>query len=201
MSAGPHSIDVSGLPTHSFGSRGLMWWATLTFMVIEGAMFAMLLATWAYLYVREPVWPPPPFAPPELLYGAANTLLLLASLWPNHRARHATEALDLQRAVRWLLLGSAVSLAFLVLRGLEFAHLNVRWDSNAYGSIVWTTLGFHTLHLLTDAVETWVITAKLWREPGARRFIDASEDCRYWDFVVMAWLPIFAVVYLVPRWA
>ena len=28
------------------------------------------------------------------------------------------------------------ALAFLVVRGFEFAALNVRWDTNAYGSIV-----------------------------------------------------------------
>jgi cytochrome c oxidase subunit III len=200
MSSAIDPLDVSALPTHTFGARGLMWWATLGFMVIEGAMFAMLVATWAYLFAREPVWPPPPFEPPALLYGTLNTLLLLASVAPNHAARRAAEALDLRRTVGWLLVGSAVSIAFLALRGFELAYLNVRWDSNAYGSIVWTILGFHTFHLVTDAIETWVITAMLWGAPGARRFVDASEDCRYWDFVVLAWLPLYAIVYLVPRW-
>ena len=39
----------------------------------------------------------------------------------------------------------------LAIRGYEFANLNVRWDANAYGSILWVILGLHTTHLATDA--------------------------------------------------
>jgi cytochrome c oxidase subunit III len=32
-----------------------------------------------------------------------------------------------------------------------------------------------------------------------RRYVDVSENARYWYFVVLSWLPIYAVVYLAPR--
>ena len=32
-----------------------------------------------------------------------------------------------------------------------------------------------------------------------RRFVDVSEDALYWRFVWITWLPIFALLYLVPR--
>jgi heme/copper-type cytochrome/quinol oxidase subunit 3 len=32
-----------------------------------------------------------------------------------------------------------------------------------------------------------------------RRFVDVSENSFYWYFVVLTWLPIYAVIYLVPR--
>jgi len=31
-------------------------------------------------------------------------------------------------------------------------------------------------------------------------FVDVSENAFYWYFVVIAWLPIFAAIYLLPRW-
>ena len=34
--------------------------------------------------------------------------------------------------------------AFNVVRVFEFTHLNVSWDHDAYGSIVWLLLGLHT---------------------------------------------------------
>src|SRR3954468_17537915 len=43
--------DVSERPTVVFGSRSLMWWATLGFMVIEGWTLALLVAS--YLYFRQ----------------------------------------------------------------------------------------------------------------------------------------------------
>ena len=37
------------------------------------------------------------------------------------------------------------------------------------------------------------------RHGRGKRFVDVSENAFYWYFVVLAWLPIYAVVYLVPR--
>ena len=31
------------------------------------------------------------------------------------------------------------------------------------------------------------------------RSLDVSENAMYWYFVVYSWLPIYAVIYLVPR--
>jgi hypothetical protein len=75
--------------------------------------------------------------------------------------------------------------------GFELTTLNVRWDDNAYGPVVWALLLLHTLHLLTDTGETIVVLAVLWfGDRDARRFTDASENADYWYFVILAWLPI-----------
>jgi cytochrome c oxidase subunit 3 len=194
-------LDVSALPHHAFGSRDLMWWGTMGFMLIEGSMFAVLLATYGYLYGIEETWPPAPFPAPDLLWGTVNTLILFASLWPNRLLHRATEAQDLRRLRFWLLVMDAFALAFMVVRCFELASLNVRWDSNAYGSILWLLLGFHTFHLLTDQVESYVLTVLVFWRPDGRRLVDVSEDCLYWDFVIWSWLPIYVAVYWLPRWA
>ena len=94
----------------------------------------------------------------------------------------------------------AFALAFLVVRGFEFAALNVRWDANAYGSIVWLLLGLHTTHLVTDTFDTAVLAVLLFTGPlEGKRFVDVSENALYWYFVVLSWLPIYAVIYLAPR--
>jgi heme/copper-type cytochrome/quinol oxidase subunit 3 len=169
--------------------------------VIEGGMFAMVIATLLYLHGEEAAWPPEPLAPPDLLWGTLNTAILLASAWPNHRMRLAAERLDLRGVRRSILAADAFSLAFLAVRALEFGSLNVRWDANAYGSIVWVVLGLHTFHLLTDALESFVLTAMVLRSPSPRRWIDVSESGLYWYFVVGIWLPLYGVIYWLPRWA
>ncbi|HEX2254657.1 MAG TPA: cytochrome c oxidase subunit 3 [Thermoanaerobaculia bacterium] len=193
-------LDVEALPHHAFGSRSPMWWGTVAFMVIEGAMFAMLVATYVYLRGAENVWPPPGFAPPSLLWGSLNTAILLASLWPNHKVHKAVEELDVSATRRWMLVGDLFAVMFLAVRVLELGGLNVRWDSNAYGSIVWLVMGFHTFHLLTDAVETLVLTGMMYTIPSERRMVDVSDDTLYWNFVVLVWLPLYVVVYWLPRW-
>lgn len=200
MIESPAYLDVSRLGRHAFGSRSLMWWGTAAFMVIEGVMFAMLVAVYAYLMGVEREWPPLPYAPPPLFWANVNVAIMLASLVPNHFVKLAVEALDVRRTRRWMLADDAFGIAFLVVRGLEMAAMNVRWDSNAYGSIVWLVLGFHTFHMLTDEAETWVLTWEMWRKPSARRMVDVSEDTLYWEFVVLSWLPLYLLVYWVPRW-
>jgi heme/copper-type cytochrome/quinol oxidase subunit 3 len=200
VSGRPAALDVSVLPSHAFGSRGLAWWATVGFIVIEGGMFAMALATLFYLRGEEASWPPQPLAPPDLLWGTLNTAILLGSTLPNHWMRVAAERLDLAGVRRWMVVADAFSIAFLAVRWLELQSLNVRWDHSAYGSVVWVVMGFHTFHLLTDALESMVLTGMMFRAPSPRRWVDASESGIYWYFVVVVWLPIYAVIYWLPRW-
>jgi cytochrome c oxidase subunit 3 len=89
---------------------------------------------------------------------------------------------------------------FLVLRAFEFTTLNVRWDTNAYGSAVWMLLGLHTLHVLTDFWDTTVLAVLMMHDKiEGKRFVDVSENGMYWYFVVFAWLPIYAIIYFGAR--
>jgi len=51
------TVDVTELPTVVFGHRGLLWWGTLGFAVIES--ITMLLAVATYFYLRRNVSFPP----------------------------------------------------------------------------------------------------------------------------------------------
>jgi len=193
------ALDVSGLPSFAFSHRSLMWWGTLGLMAIEGTVFAMAIVTYFYLRVHVVVWPMNE-PPPALLWGSVNTVLLLLSLVPNQLAKRAAERLDRQGVKRWMSVCLLVSIVFLVIRGLEFHVLNCRWYDDAYASIVWLLLGLHTTHLATDAWDTGVLTALAFKGPFEnKRFVDVSENALYWIFVVLSWLPIYAVLYWAPR--
>jgi cytochrome c oxidase subunit I+III len=199
MSAQPERVDVSGLPEFAFGHRSRLWWGTAGFIVIEATAFA--LAVFAYFYLRSklPAWPPG-VPPPDLLWGTLNTAILLPSAVPNQWAKNAAEAQQLGRVRLWLVTCLAFGVMFLIIRGFEFTTLNCAWDTNAYGSIVWAIMGLHTTHLLTDVVDTGVLTALMFtRHAHGRRFVDVSESAFYWHFVVLVWLPLYVVIYWVPR--
>jgi len=191
------TLDVSGLPTISFGNRTLLWWGTLGMIFIEGTVFAMAIVTYVYLRGRVPEWPPNVPAPNQF-WGALNTLIMLASVVPNEITKKAAEKLDLARTRLWLGVCVLFAAAFLVVRVFEFGNLNVRWDTNAYGSIVWVLLGLHTAHLLTDWIDTIVLLVVLFVRPSPKRFVDASENAMYWYFVVLGWVPIYVVIYFGP---
>jgi heme/copper-type cytochrome/quinol oxidase subunit 3 len=193
------TLDVRQLPSFGFGARSLMWWATAGLMLIEGTAFAIAVAVYFYLRDVNTSWPLSA-PPPDWRWGTLNTVVLLVSLAPNALVKRAAHRLDRRAARAWLVLCLLFALVFLAVRGLEFAALNVKWYANAYGSIVWFLLGLHTTHLVTDTIDTAVLTALLYIGPlEGKRFVDVGENALYWYFVVLSWLPIYAVIYIAPR--
>jgi heme/copper-type cytochrome/quinol oxidase subunit 3 len=188
-------VDVSELPTYVYGHRGMIWWGTIGMIAIEATAFG--LAIFAYLYIRSRAdqWPPSVEAP-DLLWGTLNLVVALTSLIPNHWTKHAADKSDRAKVRVGMIICLAFGAALLVIRGFEFSALNCRWDTNAYGSVVWMLLGLHTVHLATDFYDTAVLTVMSFTGPWeGKRFVDVSENAMYWYFVVLAWLPIYGIIY------
>jgi cytochrome c oxidase subunit III len=193
--------DLSNLPTNAYGPRSLTWWGTLAFMLLEGMGFALAVAAYLYLMTQAPRWPLNA-PPPDILAGSIVTLLLIVSEPLNRALSYWARDEDLRKVQVGLLGMSLFGIAPLVARWFEFGSLNIRWDSDAYGSALWFLLGLHTLHLLTDVVDTLVLTALMFTRhaKNARRFSDVADNAFYWDFVIVSWLPIYLLIYWVPRW-
>jgi len=193
--------DVAALPTHKFGPSSLTWWGIIGFMVVEGAAFAMAFAAYFFLMGHEQGWPPEGRAAPGVLAGTLFTILILLSEIPNTMIKKAAEAHDTEKVRRLLPVMVAIGVALLIIRGFEFNSLNCRWTDNAYASIVWALLLLHTTHILTDWIDTIVLWA-LMRTPLAyegRRLVDTDENGLYWRYVWLLWLPIYLMIYWVPR--
>jgi cytochrome c oxidase subunit III len=198
MNAQRH-LDVAHLPDFAFGDRSPLRWGMLGMIAIEGAGFALLAATYLYLRGRVPNWPPE-VAPPMLLWGTINLLLTFGSAVPNELAKRAANRLESGRAMLWLAVCIVLGLGLVAIRALEFSALNVWWDTNAYGSIVWTLLGLHTAHLVTDLGDSIVLFWFARRGPlDGHRLVDIAENAVYWYFVVAAWVPVYLLIYVAPR--
>ena len=196
------SGDLAPLPTNAFGHRSLTWWGIIGFMVIEGAAFAMAAAAYFILLNQEGDWPPGPVPPPDLVAGTCFTLIMLLSEVPNTLIKKAAEEQRLRPVQFGLLLMSLIGVPLFALRALEFGSLNVFWYENAYASVIWMLLVLHTVHVLTDWIDTLVLTALFFtpQKRSMRRFVDVSENALYWRFVWLTWLPLYALIYWVPRW-
>jgi cytochrome c oxidase subunit 3 len=193
------TLDVSRLPTYAFGQRSLMWWGTMGMIVIEGVLFAIALVAYFYLRGLSRHWPMSA-APPDLLWGTLTTIILLVSGIPNQLAAKVAKREDLRAVRLWIVVCVVFAAAVQVTRAFEFTALNTHWSQNAYGSIVFAILTLHTVHLATDFVDTIVLAVLMFTGPlTGRRFVDVSENADYWWFVIVAWLPIYFTVYLVPR--
>jgi heme/copper-type cytochrome/quinol oxidase subunit 3 len=193
------ALDVRHLASFGFSHSSLMWWGTAGLMAIESTVFGIAIMMYFYLRSHADAWPMSAPAP-ELSWGTVNTVVLLLSVVPNYLAKVAAERLDRRGVQLWLTICLAFGFVFLIVRGFELGALNVRWDDSAYGSVVWLLMLLHTTHLVTDAWDTTVLDVLFFTGPlEGRRYVDVSENALYWYFVVLSWLPIYAVVYLAPR--
>ena len=63
--------------------------------------------------------------------------------------------------------------------------MQVKWDSNAYGSVVWAMLTLHTVHIVTSVAEASILAAYLFVRPlDLKRVLDVEVTAVYWYFVV-----------------
>lgn len=193
-------VDLAHLPLHGMGTASLTWWGTLAFILIEGTGFAVVVAAYLYLMSVAPAWPLGA-PPPDLGPGTLVTVILIASVVPNALAGRWAARGDLRKVRIGMVIMTLFGIAPLVVRTFEFAALNVAWDSNAYGSIVWTLLGLHTVHILTDLADTVVLGVLMFTRHGdsPRRYGDVQDNAMYWNFVVLTWLPIYGCLYWIPR--
>ncbi|MGJ4942037.1 cytochrome c oxidase subunit 3 [Bradyrhizobium sp. HKCCYLS1011] len=193
-------LDLSKLPLHGLGSASVTWWGTLGFMLIEGTGFAIVIAVYLYLMSLAPIWPLNA-PPPDLLPGTLLTVILLISVIPNVLISRWARQQDLPKVQIGMIIMSVLGIVPLIVRAFEFPALNVQWDTNAYGSIVWTLLGLHTTHILTDLIDTLVLAALMFSRhaDNPRRFGDVEDNAMYWNFVVATWLPIYGCIYWLAR--
>ena len=193
-------LDVSRLPGFAFGSRAVTWWGVMGYLFIEGTMLTLCFVTYFYLRDRVTDWPPPPTPLPSLLIPTINLFVMLAGLVPVYFVDRSAKRLDVRKVKIWMVVCDLVGIAFVTLRGFEFMALNVYWDTNAYGSIVWTIMGIHTFHLVSEVIETIVITAILFRGHTEPKYlVDTTDNALYWYFIVGIWVVCFTLIYLAPR--
>jgi cytochrome c oxidase subunit I+III len=182
------------------GPRSTIWWGVAGLLAIEGTMFALLFACYFYYARNFAAWPPSGTPRPDILLGTINMALMLISVWPMRLAQRAGWREDRPALPLPLAICTIAGLLCLALRFLEFDAVHTKWDTHAYGSIVWSILGMHLVHLLTSTFELGLLTVLMHTgEVERKHFVDVDVNALYWYFVVFAWVPLYATIYFAPR--
>jgi len=191
--------DVSGLPRATFGHRSMMWWGTLGFIAIEGSTLFICVVSYFYLRRNFSTWPPEHVFRPALLIPTIQAGLMLLSNFPMASVDRAARRMDVKGVQKGMVVCSILAIIMTVLRWFEFKSLNVRWDSNAYGSAAWATVTSHGTLLLLETAETIAFTVLLLTGPVEERDLaGASDNALYWYFMSGVWIPLYVVIFLSP---
>jgi heme/copper-type cytochrome/quinol oxidase subunit 3 len=166
-----------------------MW----TFLATDAMGFAGLFIAYGVLRVRADAWPDPR-AHLGLGLGAAMTFALLAS---GFTMTEAARAVGHRARVAWLGATVGLGLAFLwggiaEYRRLWAAAEPVRLGGDLYAATFYLLTGYHALHVAAGVLALLVVAFR-----GARpRTLEVMA--LYWQFVDLAWMPIFTFLYLLP---
>ena len=188
-------VDVSTLPRSATGLRSPLWWGTVLLIAIESTCFAVLFN--AYLYIRNNFQEWPPDERLRLWPGVVSAFALLLTLPPTVLYRRAACAERFVPMRRWLLVATALSFVSLALRVWEIRAVPFLWTGSAYASVIWTSLGMHTVEIATGAVESVFMCVVLFRpRVELKTFEDVEASALFWFFSVLVWLPFAGLFYV-----
>ena len=175
---GPSRVGVAG-----------MW----TFLATDAMGFGGLFIAYGVLRVRADAWPDPR-AHLGLGFGAAMTFALLASAFTMTQAARAVK-----RRARFVWLGVTIGLGLAFLWGeiAEYRRLwaaadPVRLGGDLYAATFYALTGYHGLHVAAGVVCLLAVAL------GGARPRTLEVVALYWQFVDLAWMPIFTFIYLMP---
>lgn len=186
------------LPVGPIGRSGLGWWGVATLVASEAALFSYLLFSYYYVgataqldWVLEPR--------PKLLPGLPNTLLLVASSFVAWYGEKGVEKGDRRQALIGFGGAFLMGTVFALVQGYEWWNKSFKLGTSSYGSLYFTTTGFHMAHVIVGLM----VLAALFGWAAAdffspRRRISVSAGVLYWRFVDVVWLFVFTTFYLSP---
>jgi heme/copper-type cytochrome/quinol oxidase subunit 3 len=160
-------------------------WGIALLVATESALFGTLLASYWYLRAKNVHWPPPGVESPKVVLPLVLTGILVATSVPMALAVRAVRAARADRAVLLLLLALVVQGAYLGLQIHLFASDFDKFSpsGSSYGSIYFTLLGAHHVHVLVGMLLNLFLAARLLSGLTNYRAIGVRAAAIYWYFV------------------
>lgn len=185
-------------PNPTIGSNA--WVGTLMFLGAEAMFFAGLIGAYIVFRVGSAIWPPP--FQPRLPVGVTgvNTLILIASAVTMRWSLRAVRVNDRKMLIRCLTYTAVLGGIFLLIQGFEWLrliHFGLTVSSSVYGSLFYTLIGFHGLHVFGALIWLLVVLVRAKQGRFSREgHVGLQTCCMYWTFVVALWPVLYGLVYL-----
>jgi len=197
----PPATDATTLPDRGFRQHAPFWWGNTIVITLEGAALAILVFTYFYIWRSFDTWPPTGTKVPDLGISTINVVVLVIGILPMWHVARLALHFERPRALGvWLLVCVLFGITAAILRLMEFKGVHTRWNSNAYGTIVWAILAVHFAHILAATLETLVLGILMLRGPVKdEHFVDITANAVYWYFVALSWVGFYAIAFLGPR--
>jgi heme/copper-type cytochrome/quinol oxidase subunit 3 len=168
------------------------------FLASEVMLFGSLFAAYFFLLAITPVWPPEGVEL-DMISPSLATVILTASSFTLLLGLRALDRGTLGRYRAMVLWTFALGAAFLGIKAYELSTAPFGVGSHAYGSLWFTMLTFHALHLSAGMVLLLVMLSRA-APPAATDRPTGHQTAQaigyYWHFVDVVWLAIFVTLFI-----
>lgn len=183
------------------GARPSGWWGMVLLIATEATLFTLLIATYFYLrFETAGGWPPDGLTDPEIAKPLIATVILVAAVVPFAWARAAADRLRPRTVRLGLAAGIVLGTGFLVFQYVltqdSLDTFGPRTD--AYGSIFYTLVGLHYVHVAAGVLLALWALARTWRFDRTA-VVTVKVTVLYWYFLAVVAAIVFLTLYLSPR--
>jgi heme/copper-type cytochrome/quinol oxidase subunit 3 len=164
------------------------WWGMALLIATEATLFGTLIATYFYLRFQVVTWPPPGIEPPKVALPLSLTAALVLTSIPVFLAVKAVQGGRGPRAAGLIALAAVVQSGYLAVQIVLYLDDLSKFSpkDSAYGSIYFTLLMVHHVHVLVGILLSLWIVSKLARGLTAYRLTAVRAIAIYWYFVIVA---------------
>lgn len=176
---------MSAVPYTARSAKPNGWWGMVVFVATEVTLFATLIGSYYDLRFKTPQWPPPGVPDPKLVLPLVLMAALVATSIPVQLAVGFSRRAQALRAQVALLTAMAVQIAYLAVQIHLFADdlSHFRPQGSAYGSIYFTLLGTHHLHVVVGILlEAWLVL-RLFAGMTRYRRVGIEATAFYWHTI------------------
>jgi heme/copper-type cytochrome/quinol oxidase subunit 3 len=196
----PRTYDAAALPSYSISNHAPLFVGQVLLAAIEGTMFLNLIAMYAYIRLSVDVWPPPGIRFPELTMSSLALIPLILSAGGSYWASEGAKKDDRFAMLVGLIANLVLGAIFVLMEGASWRSFNFTWASDIHGSIVWALLFLFIVDAVADLCFTTSLVIAVARgHSGPRQRLGVHVDSVVWYFIVLIWLPLYAVIYWGPR--
>jgi nitric oxide reductase NorE protein len=133
-------------------------------------------------------------------YALVNSLVLITSGYAVARAIAALRSALPKKAATWIALAILLGLAFVAIKGTEYAHkfeLGLTLSSGHFWFFYYFLTGFHFLHVLLGIGFLSWVASRLAFEPDRPGLTTQAESCAaFWHMLDLVWIVLFPLLYL-----
>jgi heme/copper-type cytochrome/quinol oxidase subunit 3 len=183
--------SATGIPHDKMG----MW----VFLCSEIMFFTGLIGSYIVLRFASPVWPHPGNTL-NIWLTALNTFILICSSVTMVQALASVRDGDIRKLKLFLSLTLLFGAIFLSIQAYEYRHLLHRGfnpHASLFGSVFYTTTGFHGFHVFCGVICMAFVTGKAFLGKYTPAHHQGVETIGlYWHFVDLVWIILFTIIYL-----